>query len=155
MKCLILLSWLWSSIAMSQSLPAEPIPPDKDSVLFSFGEEMLRRINYIRGREGLPLLWKSEAAICAASLHGAYLVEKDTCDHQGRPQFPTVKDRLKLCGYAPKGHGETIACGFNTAHSALEGWLKSPRHAKIIRSKDYSQFGVAFLDGIWVLVLLQ
>jgi hypothetical protein len=62
MKSFLLFLLMNSTIAMGQSLPAEPLPPDESSFLFSFGEEMLQRINYIRGQKGIPLLWKSEAA---------------------------------------------------------------------------------------------
>lgn len=155
MKFLLVLFWLRSSIAMSQEIPAEPLPPDESAVLYSFGEEMLQRINTLRVKEGLPLLWKSEAAICAATIHGAYIVEKDTCNHQGSLLLPTARERLKLCGQPAASHTEAIACGYNTAYSALEGWMTSPRHAHAILSEDYSQFGAGFQDGKWVLVLLK
>ena len=155
MKFFLLFLFLNSSMAMGQSLPAEPLPPDESTVLFSFGEEMLQRINYLRAQKSLPLLWKSEAAICAATIHGAYIVESQTCAHQGTPMLPTAKERLKLCGQPMTAHTEALACGYNTAYSAIEGWLDSPRHAHAIMSEDYSQFGAAFKDGKWVLVLLQ
>jgi uncharacterized protein YkwD len=69
--------------------------------------------------------------------------------------LPTSRERLKVCGQPPITSSEAIACGYNTAYSALEGWLASPRHAQAILSEDYSQFGVGFKDGKWVLVLLQ
>lgn len=155
MKFFLLFLFLNSSIAMSQSIPAEPLPPDESAVLYSFGEEMLQRINTLRVKEGLPLLWKSEAAICAATIHGAYIVEKETCNHAGSTMLPTARERLRLCGQPNTAHTEAIACGYNTAYSALEGWMGSPRHAQAILSEDYSQFGVGFKDGKWVLVLLQ
>lgn len=155
MKFFLLLLLLNSSIALGQSLPAEPLPPDESTVLYSFGEEMLQRINTLRVQKGLPLLWKSEAAICAATIHGAYIVERETCGHQGSPLLPTAKERLQLCGQTNISHTEAIACGYNTAYNALEGWMKSPRHAEAILSGEYSQFGASFKDGKWVLVLLQ
>lgn len=155
MYLFLFLFWLSPSIAMSQSIPAEPLPPDEIAVLYSFGEEMLQRINTLRVKEGLPLLWKSEAAICAATIHGAYIVEKDTCNHQGSALLPTARERLRLCGESNTSHTEAIACGYNTAYSALEGWMTSPRHAQAILSEDYSQFGAAFFAGKWVLVLLK
>lgn len=155
MRFFLLFLFLNSSIAMGQSLPAEPLPPDESTVLYSFGEEMLQRINSLRARNGQPLLWKSEAAICAATIHGAYIVEAETCDHRGSSMLPTAKERLKLCGQANAAHTEAIACGYNTAYSALQGWLDSPRHAHAVLSEDYTQFGAAFKDGKWVLVLLQ
>jgi uncharacterized protein YkwD len=156
MRFLLMLFCLNSSIAMSQSLPAEPLPPDQSTFLFSFGEEMLQRINYLRGQQDLPLLWKSEAAICAATIQGAYIAESQTCGHMGRLLTPTQKDRLRVCGEPmPRANAEALACGYNTAYQALEGWMGSPSHAHIILSADYTQFGAAFFEGRWVLVLLK
>ena len=155
MRFLLLFLLLNSSIAMGQSLPADPLPPDESTVLYSFGEEMLQRINTLRVNEGLPLLWKSEAAICAATIHGAYIVEKETCNHAGSSLLPTSRERLRICGQPNIAHTEALACGYNTASSALDGWMESPRHAQAILSDDYSQFGAGFKDGKWVLVLLQ
>lgn len=140
---------------MGQSIPAEPLPPDESAVLYSFGEEMLQRINTLRVKNSLPLLWKSEAAICAATIHGAYLVKSGTCEHLEKGPLPTSKERLKLCGQSNIAHTEALACGYNTAYNALEGWLNSPSHAHAILSEDYSQFGVGFDAGTWVLVLLK
>lgn len=155
MRFLILLFCLQASFAFSQSLPGEPMPPDEKGALFSFGEEMLQRINYLRLKDGLPLLYKSEAAICAAGLHATYLAETGTCDHAGRAMFPRTRDRLKLCGQPTVAHAEAIACGYNTAYTVLEDWLRSPHHAAIIMDDRYTQFGAAMVDQTWVLVLIE
>lgn len=161
----LILAFIMSSSAFAQSPqkppptapppteypPAEPIPPDVENVLFSFGEEMLIRINNVRLARKLPLLFKSDPAICAAGYQAAWLSETNTCNHIGRGKAP-LSTRLKLCGEKFSGSGEVVACGYVTAQHALDAWLKSPGHAKIILNSNYTAFGAGFVDGQWVVV---
>lgn len=131
-------------------VPPVPVPPNVDTVLFSFGEELLIKVNQVRTDRGLPLLWKSEQNICASSIQAAILSDENSCKHSTKPGA-LLEDRLKLCGQDALLRGEILACGFNTANDVVQAWLKSPAHSKIMLAPKYVFFGAAMIDGKWVL----
>jgi uncharacterized protein YkwD len=146
-------------VASSQEVSPEmgegiPTIPDTDNVLFSFGEELMQKVNLERLKRKLPLLFKSDMNICAAGYQAAWLAEKGTCNHEGRYRAP-LRERIKLCGGKPTMFMETVGCGFNTAQAVIDAWLKSPPHAKILLNNNHTEFGASFVRGSWVLVITR
>lgn len=55
--------------------------------------------------------------------------------------------RLRDHGYAHSAAGENLAAGFETAGVLVSGWMESEGHRRNILSPEFSDAGIAIIDG--------
>lgn len=67
------------------------------------------------------------------------------CQHSGT-DGSSPWDRIAQAGYTGFGAGETIACSFNSASSAVDAWWADPPHYAILTDPAINEIGV----GWWV-----
>jgi uncharacterized protein YkwD len=105
--------------------------------------KMIDLINAERVSRGLSELLLNDRLSSAAALHCADIAARHTLTHMSQ-NGDSVRQRLKKIGYHATAYGEII--GRESAGSALHmltEWLKSPPHAEILLSTDYTELGVA------------
>lgn len=111
-----------------------------------------RLINAARARQGLLTLELDDQLTCAASLQSGYLSQvTGVCTHVGI-YGSDLPARLDLCG-GRLAAGEVLACGHINVTAAVEAWLKSPGHYKIIMDPRIKRMGGTMLEKQWVVTV--
>lgn len=115
-----------------------------------------------RAAHGLaPTAW-DEGLARAARSHAAELAARGLLDHASpTPGRHTVADRLARAGVPYATHGENLAyvpAGLDPAHSAVEGWLRSPPHRANLLAPSFDRAGYGTATdasgGVFVVQLL-
>jgi uncharacterized protein YkwD len=140
---------LLAQTALASTVPVEPIPPSEETALNTIADDLLREVNKARVAKGLPFLFKWEPLTCAASMQNNYIKLTNRCDHD---RINGVRKRLQSCGGTYGEAGEIIACGHVTAKDAVNAWLKSPQHERIMMDPSYNVFGATAYAGSYVVV---
>lgn len=100
-----------------------------------------------------PLQWNAPAAR-AAQEHADDMLKRDYLEHD-TPEGLTEKDRISRAGGVYKGPvGEIILRATDAAHLALDYWIKSDSHRRILEKCRYTYHGVGRADLYWVEVFL-
>jgi uncharacterized protein YkwD len=105
---------------------------------------VLALINAIRADRGLPPLAADPALSASATWKSLHMGRFDYFDHAD-PAPPVARSpfqRAVACGYPNPYIGEDIAAGQTSPDEAVEDWLNSPEHRRIIEGPDYTQAGV-------------
>ncbi len=99
-------------------------------------------INEQRAARKLPLLSVHPALSSSARVHSVDMAQSDVLNHDGSAG-DKAGYRIEKSGYAWKAYGEIIGRehGCNPKEM-LALWLQSPRHASIMLSGDYAEFGI-------------
>lgn len=102
--------------------------------------DVLLRINEERaGRDAAPLELLGPL-MHAARGHSVDMQAHEDCSHDGT-DGSDVADRIRRQDVDAGRHGEIIACGSRTAAQALEQWMGSTPHRKILLDPKYTHFG--------------
>lgn len=122
--------------------------------------EALSHLNGVRAKAGLQPLQLNGVISKAASLHAAYYnanhgkkTEGAHNETKGMPGYTgaTVTDRLKAAGwtFGSKGYstGEVMHYKQASSKDAIDGWLDTAYHRKIILSPKYREVGFGLADG--------
>ncbi len=149
---LLLGTWAAETPAFAAQVQADGTDQDQ--------REALAYLNDVRAKAGLQPLQLSGMISKAARLHAAYYNEnhdkKQESAHnetKGMPGFTgaTVTDRLKAAGwtYGSKGYstGEVMHYRQASSKQAVDGWLDTAYHRKIILSPKYREAGFGLADG--------
>jgi uncharacterized protein YkwD len=103
--------------------------------------ELARLINDERALKKLPPLSLNLSLSSAAERHSADMAKLDILSHEGS-SGDSVRDRIESSGYGWKAYGEIIGMEHRCDPREMVAlWLKSPRHAAIMLSADYKEFG--------------
>jgi uncharacterized protein YkwD len=139
--------------------------------LNSFQADLLQRVNVIRaqgancgGQTMAPtgdLQWNNLVEQAAAG-HSEYMKSSESFSHTGA-NGSSVGDRLTATGYTWQTVGENIAAGYPDAASVVQGWLTSAGHCRNMLNANFTQLGVALVDGdagsaynsYWTMVLAR
>jgi uncharacterized protein YkwD len=131
----ILLLSLLASVALA-------IEPSKEIT----AETVLAGMNDERAREGLPPLVMHDRLMQAAGDRMRDMEEGGWWNHQspeGRSPFIWLSVRAYDYEYA----GENLAAGFETASLLVQSWMESQGHRENILSDQYTECGIAIIDG--------
>jgi uncharacterized protein YkwD len=124
------------------------------AIVFSFpllaseitADSVLAAMNVSRAQNGLEPLHFDSRLIAAAQDRIRDMEDLGYWAHEspdGRSPFVWLKSR----GYEFQFAGENLATGFETTEVLVEGWMESPGHRANILSGDYSDCGIAIIDG--------
>lgn len=128
-----------------------PVELDEPFVLESFplaenstpAEQLFFYINAARQHFGLsPLHYVAELGV-AAQQHAADMAAYAYTGHTGM-DGSTPAERLLFYGYRRAYAGETTAWGFASPREAVEFWVNSPSHRRIILNQNATDVGVGF-----------
>ena len=161
MKLILCLIGLCGTLSL-QAPTFEGLPTGKERVASSnesMEQEVLRLINVIRKKRGLPTLKEHPRLTNAARYHAKDMQEDRYFEHDSHDR--TASGRTKRIGsftqrlkrFAPAIGGawaENIAVGQRSADHVVETWMKSPGHRKNILNKYYRYLGVGYVGRYWV-----
>ncbi len=102
-----------------------------------FVQEVLEVVNEYRSSIGLSPLAEHETSEMLALSHSAYMVEQRKASHDN---FFQRLDYLRSQGADIVS--ENVAFGFQSAESALQGWIDSPSHKAALEG-DFTHTGIA------------
>lgn len=123
--------------------------------------QALAALNVMRRNEGLPEVSHNATLQEVANEQAAIMARTGNIAHtaEAGQAFITRLRRHDFWG----GAGENLAGGPPTLDAAIDGWMASPSHHKVMVNPDYQQFGLAFRRGsstegntygtYWVLVM--
>lgn len=101
-------------------------------------QEILSVVNAHRTSIGLSELSLHDTSEQLALNHSAYMAERNKASHD---YFFARSDYLVNRG--AEDVSENVAFGFQTAESALEGWLNSPSHREALEGENFTHTGIA------------
>ena len=149
--------------ACSSSAPTAPseapTPPSAPGVSLSpaFETEVVTIMNDLRSRgttcgstiqPPVPLLVMDSDLRTAAREHSIDMVNRHYFSHT-TPEGKTFEDRIQESGYDGVPLGETLAAGQTTPQQAVDSWLSSNGHCRIIMSAGARAVGVGFANNHW------
>lgn len=109
-----------------------------------------------------PLNWNPLLDV-AASNHARAMARDRFFDHVD-PQGRTVGQRVRQAGYRWRVVGENLAAGQRSVDEAVQGWLLSDSHCRILLDARFTEFGLARVNAAspldpygsyWALVVAQ
>jgi len=133
----------------AQSIPVPPTPTER-AVFLGNSVAIVDRVNIERLKRGLNALDVDDTLTCAAAINAAFLaIIENVCSHDAQGN---LADRFNLCG-AEYGAGEVIACGYQDIESAVEGWMKSPSHYKMLMNPNLRRMGGTVIQTKFVVTV--
>ncbi|HKR65189.1 MAG TPA: CAP domain-containing protein [Thermoanaerobaculia bacterium] len=118
------------------SLAAEEITP----------ESVLRLMNDYRAERGLAPLHEDVNLMRAARDRMRDMEDGGWWSHES-PEGVSPFVWLAARDYPYAFAGENLACGFETAGLLVESWMESPGHRANILGTQYSDCGIAIIEG--------
>lgn len=109
-------------------------------------------VNTFRTAAGLPPLARSAALDAAARAHATDMARNGFFGHRGS-NGSTHGERIRAAGVTPCGAAENIAEGPFTPAGVMAGWMESQGHRRNILNRRYSDYGLAEVEGEWVMTL--
>lgn len=116
---------------------ATPTPVD------DWEARVVQLINSERASRDLPVLSSDPRLAQAARRHSQDMADHNFFDHYGSDGSSPF-DRISDAGYSFITAGETIAGGYTSPESAVNGWMNSPPHRSILLG-DYDDVGVGYV----------
>jgi len=133
-----LICLLFSCTSEENSTPIEPLLPTMDYVFNSDELETMALINKYRQDIGLNILQQNKHVSYLAEQHNTYMITNNIVSHDGFDErYNNIVEVLKAIKV-----GENIAYNYKSPKAALDAWLLSPGHKKIIEG-DYTHFGIS------------
>ncbi len=109
-------------------------------------DRILILINAERVKENLsPLTFNQELTIAAAK-KGTDMFDKNYWAHIS-PTGTTPWQFISDSGYQYVYAGENLAKSFNTSDEVVNAWMNSPTHRANIMKKEYTDIGLAIMNG--------
>lgn len=144
--------------------PGEPdidaavVVPDIDAAVVDTGlsaaeQELFVVINRERVARGLTEVVLDDALNCAAARHSADIGETRTCSHTGS-DGSDPGSRVAACG-GGRWSGEIVACGQRSPEAAVQAWIGSPGHNRVMFTPGQRTIGVAMHNNFWTAIFNQ
>ncbi|HLD35047.1 MAG TPA: CAP domain-containing protein, partial [Patescibacteria group bacterium] len=108
--------------------------------------EILSYTNASRAESGVPALSLNSKLNQAAKLKAQDMIADDYFAHTA-PDGTKPWEFLKQAGYSYAAAGENLAMDFTEASSVHVAFMNSPSHKKNIVNGQYTEMGVAVIDG--------
>ena len=153
--------------ACSPSATLNPGKPEKlgspiDQTVVSFTpDHAFSRLNETRRGYLLGGFKRDERLMEAARRHAELMGRTGKFGHEFGPETK-FKRRIFAVGFNNSA-GENLGVGYKSIDEAIEGWLNSPGHRKILLKRNYSLGGIAYarnissknprLNHFWVLIV--
>ncbi|MEJ6397061.1 CAP domain-containing protein [Yoonia sp. 208BN28-4] len=132
----------------ASNAPAPTITPNDES----FG----RLMNSYRDSVGVDAVAHDSRLDQAAQAHAEDMAENNYFSHTGR-NGSTALDRIRATGYDPNAYGENIAGRQQTESEALDAWINSRDHDRVLRADSFEDFGLGVAGQgsrtRWVLIM--
>jgi hypothetical protein len=109
-------------------------------------EKIFQIVNQERQKEGLAPLNFSQELSQAATRKASDMFEKNYWAHIS-PNGTTPWKFILEADYDYLYAGENLAKDFNYSEDIVEAWMKSPTHRANILKKEYSDLGLAVING--------
>jgi uncharacterized protein YkwD len=103
-------------------------------------------INQRRADNGVAALTYNYSLAAAARAHSQDMAQNNFMSHTGS-NGSDPGSRISSYGYSYSAYGEIIYVGpgsYNTASSAVSGWMGSSGHHDILVSSTYTEVGVGY-----------
>ncbi len=110
-------------------------------------EEIAERANTARTTRGVPPLSVNALLAKAAQEKAKDMVTKDYWAHvspTGIPPWTFITD----AGYSYSVAGENLARNFEDPQTVIDAWLASPSHRDNLINAQYTEMGVAVMNGV-------
>ncbi len=105
-------------------------------------ENVIREVNTVRVSAGLGKLTVHPALTASSRALAKDLASRNALEHQDRRGWKLVA-RVEESGYRDwMNLGENIAFGQKDAVEAVQDWIKSPSHRKMIYEASFTETGV-------------
>ena len=118
------------------------------------------KINKIRARHGLSRISTDTRLMKAARKHARLMARKGRMGHSFGPGTGFQR-RMKDVDFEGAA-GENLGVGYKSVDAAIQGWMNSPPHRKIMLRRNFDLGGIALAknpspgaktDNFWVLIL--
>ncbi len=109
-------------------------------------QQILRRLNLERAREGLAPVALDERLTSAAQAKGENMFADSYWAHVN-PDGTEPWAFIQAAGYEYQSAGENLARDFADESSLIAAWMASPSHRENIMNADFSDVGLAVLEG--------
>lgn len=101
--------------------------------------EILTDVNIHRTSIGLNTLERMNIISTVAKSHSDYMATTGIVSHEN-----FLRREEKLISYtSAKSVGENVGFGYNNAEDAVQAWLKSDGHRRVIENPNYTHFGIS------------
>jgi len=153
--------------ACSPSLKSDVLKPDArdyapDKVIVDFDvNTSLAKINQTRRKYLLGALRQDTRLMEAAQRHAELMGRTGKFGHEFGPSTK-FKRRIFAVGF-DNSAGENLGVGYTSIDAAINGWLNSPGHRRILLKRNYNLGGIAYatntsgksprLNHFWVLIM--
>ncbi|MDQ3008731.1 MAG: CAP domain-containing protein [bacterium] len=108
--------------------------------------QVLDDINAQRAAQGLPQLVSNPQLNQAALAKGQDMFSQQYWSHTS-PAGVAPWSFIKNAGYSYKAAGENLARDFQQSSEMVDAWMASPTHKQNILNQQYSETGIAVIDG--------
>lgn len=120
----------------------DPIPARMEYVYSSNELETLKLINSYRVSIGLSVLVRNNHISYKAEEHNNYMTHNNLVNHDGfTERFENI---IKVLGAIKVA--ENVAYNYKSPQGALDAWLLSPAHRKVIEG-DFTCFGISIREN--------
>jgi uncharacterized protein YkwD len=109
-------------------------------------ENILKEMNRHREMHGLPALRSDERLDKAAADRILDMEEQEYWGHY-RPDGSNPLRSLHRYDYVHLVAGENLAAGYETPEVVVQGWMESPGHRANILLDEYTDVGIAMVEG--------
>ncbi|MEM7215342.1 MAG: CAP domain-containing protein [Pseudomonadota bacterium] len=160
--CLLVISACSPSSILggNESLPNSSEPLDNEVVEFDANHSFLQ-LNSVRQKHLLSAFKRDPRLMEAARRHADLMGRTGKFGHEFGPETK-FKRRIFAVGF-DNSAGENLGVGYRSIEAAIEGWLNSPEHRKILLKRNYTLGGIAYasnssgnnprLNHFWVLIV--
>lgn len=166
-SCVLALASLFALSACSGSLTSSDLKPEVKTyapanVVVEFdAQTSIRKINQVRKKHFLGSLKLDPRLMDAAQRHANLMGKTGRFGHEFGPATK-FKKRIFAVGF-DNSAGENLGVGYTSIDAAIDGWLNSPGHRKILLKRNYTVGGIAYatntsgksprLNHFWVLIV--
>lgn len=109
-------------------------------------ENVIREMNAMRAAKRLPPLVVNDKLTRAAESRMQDMIDGEWWSHES-PDGMSPFVWLSAAGYDYMYAAENLAAGFETSPVLLEAWMESPGHRANIMGVQYSECGIAVIEG--------
>ncbi len=121
--------------------------PTIDSLVTAYEAEVVKLVNEIRNKNGLPPLREDWQLSRVARYKSQDMKDKNYFSHTS-PTYGSPFQMMKSFGIMYKSAGENIAKGYATPKAVVDGWMNSSGHRANIMNSSFTHIGVGYvLDG--------
>ena len=143
-----------SSVASTQSTPSSQAGPAGVSAVPSLARSLVAEVNRTRRAYGLRPLAYSARLATAATEHSTALATAGMFTHSwpttGRLFSSWIRTFYPARGYRAWSAGENLlwaSPGFTPA-SAVQQWLDSPTHRRVLLTKSWRELGIGIVSAV-------